>query len=464
MATVKEPTSRLSARTLVLLTLGGIGLLSVLLVIGSVAVWRQRNVNQIQTELERIGQAGEPTTAEELAAYYPASPEATATATAWLTAVELLKAPAFEAAITELCEAEKVQGGPPIPGKPWPLREKAEQLLQQYATSLEQLHAAAECGTVAHYPAELHKGFAADNSHLQALRNGARLLQVEAQVRAYEGDPVGTARAVHVLFMLAHSLENEPTLMAQLYQNAFRGIGHHLLQQLLPVVPFSSKDLTRLRDDVRAQDCETRLYRTMVGERAAGICIMEDPFTIVNPDDSNPGYLAAVLPLSSDKAFYLSLMGRLVAAARQPWPQAIQQAGQVDHELYRVCGGGPGRVRYLITSLLLSGETNVFGATGRGIAQRETADATIAIELYRQAHGRLPEQLPDLMPQYLPKMPQDPFSGQSLRYVLQAEHYLVYSVGVDGVDSGGTFEQGPSDRHPPDIGLKMPRERKTADK
>lgn len=459
MARVKQPTARLSARTIILLMLGGIGLLSVLLVIGSLIAWRQYNVYQIQTELARIRQAGEPTTAEELAAYYPATLEATVLAEAWLAAVEPLGDPAFDTVTCEFSEAETAQGGPPVPGKPWPLRSKAELLLQQYASSLEQLHAAAQRGGVAHYPVELHKGFTADNPHLQALRRGARLLQVEAHIRAYEGDPAATARAIHAIFMLAHSLDNEPSVMAQFIQIALRGIGHSLLEQLLPVVPFSSEDLNRLRDDVRFQDCETRLYRTMVGERAAGICFIENPFKVSDSENANASPLAAMLPLSSDKAFYLRLMGKLVAAAQQPWPQAIKQADQVD-KAFSSARDGPGQIRYLFTSLLLPGDTIIFESTGRGIAQRNIAETIIAVELYYRDHDRLPSQWADLVPKYLSKTPQDPFSGQPLRYVLQDDYYLVYSVGRNGVDDGGNVKLRENEGgEPPDLGVKMPRDR-----
>jgi hypothetical protein len=45
-----------------------------------------------------------------------------------------------------------------------------------------------------------------------------------------------------------------------------------------------------------------------------------------------------------------------------------------------------------------------------------------------------------LVPEFLPQLPADPFNGQPLRYVMQPDHYLLYSVGQDGVDNGGQTE------------------------
>ncbi len=42
------------------------------------------------------------------------------------------------------------------------------------------------------------------------------------------------------------------------------------------------------------------------------------------------------------------------------------------------------------------------------------------------------------MPDYLAAVPLDPFSGDPLRMARQADALIVYSVGLDFEDSGGT--------------------------
>jgi hypothetical protein len=66
----------------------------------------------------------------------------------------------------------------------------------------------------------------------------------------------------------------------------------------------------------------------------------------------------------------------------------------------------------------------------------------IALEEYRIEHGGYPSALGELVPRYFPTMPVDPWSGRELRYcrhseTLYASGYLLYSVGMDGVDDGG---------------------------
>jgi hypothetical protein len=67
---------------------------------------------------------------------------------------------------------------------------------------------------------------------------------------------------------------------------------------------------------------------------------------------------------------------------------------------------------------------------------RET-QAALAVERYRLVNGKLPNQLSDLVPTFLPAVPSDPFDGKPLRYKTLTIGYVVYSVGDDRQDNGG---------------------------
>jgi len=59
------------------------------------------------------------------------------------------------------------------------------------------------------------------------------------------------------------------------------------------------------------------------------------------------------------------------------------------------------------------------------------------VERFRLARGSLPENLNELVPQFLSAVPGDPFDGQPLRYHRLGKGYVIYSVGRDGLDDGG---------------------------
>lgn len=59
----------------------------------------------------------------------------------------------------------------------------------------------------------------------------------------------------------------------------------------------------------------------------------------------------------------------------------------------------------------------------------------LALRAYKKKTGKYPSSLDELVPRYIEKVPEDPFDGKPLRY--SAEKKVVYSVGMDLVDSGG---------------------------
>ena len=64
----------------------------------------------------------------------------------------------------------------------------------------------------------------------------------------------------------------------------------------------------------------------------------------------------------------------------------------------------------------------------------------IALRLYEQKHGQLPDDLSALVPEFMPMVPKDPFDDQPFRY--SKEKKQVWSIGEDGVDDGGVAENG----------------------
>lgn len=62
----------------------------------------------------------------------------------------------------------------------------------------------------------------------------------------------------------------------------------------------------------------------------------------------------------------------------------------------------------------------------------------LALRCFHSDQGHPPTRLDELVPKYLKSIPLDPFSGQPLVYRAQGTNWLLYSVGPDRVDDGGT--------------------------
>lgn len=62
----------------------------------------------------------------------------------------------------------------------------------------------------------------------------------------------------------------------------------------------------------------------------------------------------------------------------------------------------------------------------------------IALERYQRVHRRYPESLDTLVPNLIPEIPVDPLCGKPFVYRVEDDGYLLYSVGSDGIDHGGS--------------------------
>jgi hypothetical protein len=83
-------------------------------------------------------------------------------------------------------------------------------------------------------------------------------------------------------------------------------------------------------------------------------------------------------------------------------------------------------------------------ALARIAARNSVADAGLGVERFRLRHNRLPDNLDALVPDLLPEVPTDPFTGQPIRYRIVSGGFVVYSVGEDRVDNGG-LDEGPNE-------------------
>ena len=188
--------------------------------------------------------------------------------------------------------------------------------------------------------------------------------------------------------------------------------------------------------------------RAWYGERLNGIDLAADPaaYAAVSPAFSrsgggdNPVAAAAlwtVRPLVTMDAVRLFREQTALAAAgdRPTWPAARAALPPPAAPLWS----------NLSTAEALAWDTYLWtfprGVESgfRTLTDRRAAAVLLAVRLYAADHGgRRPATLDAVVPAYLPAVPADPMSpdGGPLRYVAAAG--VVYSVGLDGVDNGGS--------------------------
>ena len=83
---------------------------------------------------------------------------------------------------------------------------------------------------------------------------------------------------------------------------------------------------------------------------------------------------------------------------------------------------------------------NIYNISFRFNAQIEGLIVTVAIFRYRLEQGDLPDNLEQLVQAgYMAELPLDPYSGEPFVYKkLDSDDFLLYSLGLDFDDDGGT--------------------------
>jgi hypothetical protein len=135
----------------------------------------------------------------------------------------------------------------------------------------------------------------------------------------------------------------------------------------------------------------------------------------------------------------VQMLTTFLESSRKPWPEPLAvgfsdvrepQPGKRGQLYFMTAGHKPEA-----TVNAQQTRTRVAGTLLAGV--RGTI-AAIAIERYRRAHaGAFPARLDDLVPDHLPAIPVDPFSGTALLYKVVPDGFVVYSVGTNRADDGG---------------------------
>lgn len=118
--------------------------------------------------------------------------------------------------------------------------------------------------------------------------------------------------------------------------------------------------------------------------------------------------------------------------------------------------------RLVLMDELLPGLQGAITTFDQSEVDRRGLRTLLALERYRLAHASYPTTLDDLVPEFLPEAPIDPWTGQPLCYRRlddgQRPGFRLYAAGIDGVDDNGTFDKSEPTRgaRSPGMGLDYP--------
>src|SRR5262249_32717909 len=113
--------------------------------------------------------------------------------------------------------------------------------------------------------------------------------------------------------------------------------------------------------------------------------------------------------LEDDLATYRRHLRTIRDNVAQPAPVMFAAFDKHEQSIRATRGGG------ILAGLLLPASQKCLEVALEGDATRGLVRLAVACVAYKAKHGKYPEKLADLVPQFIPEVPPDPFDGRPMR-------------------------------------------------
>jgi hypothetical protein len=301
--------------------------------------------------------------------------------------------------------------------------------------------------------------------HLSAGKTLAQVLGARTLADLRAGDRAAAWTNVLAATRLVTAWEPEPVEVSHLVRFACAGIVYNIIWQGLQADGWTDQQLAQLQAEWEAADFLKGAPEVAAYERACwvGACLQErqqpvPPGMTVSQMARSPRDALYEMAGRTQQARYRALgtyedeRGLLLhyrdrelqfrrASQASSWSEMRTLRGVTNTMEFQSKHSSSLRSRMLLKQVTL-------GAQGRGVpflgkaAEAETRRrlilTAIALERRRGRQGSYPKTLRELFPEGAANPGIDFMDGQPLRYRLTPDgHFVLYSVGLDGVDQGG---------------------------
>jgi len=317
--------------------------------------------------------------------------------------------------------------------------ERIEAMIQQEAPALQLLHQgfAYEYRNPPSAPGALHPEYS-------VFRGIARLLAMQSRVRAARGDWNGAADSSLDAIRMGEDIPHGGALIAAMVGIACQSIGQSTMWDTVD-------HLNAAQSRAAAQRLQSIMERryayaeTMLEEKRVGQVGFQETLRKVSMRtalstanslsfnfrgesvSTSPRYVAALYLLYGKKLLmhnYVTYMDQLAVLDRQPYGLHLPPPSLPSDPI----------TKNFLTIFYMSRLNSV-----RTETQNSLLLVTLLLHAFQLEHGHYPNALAELAPAYLKGLPDDPFAAQgTFHYLLKGSDYVLYSVGPDGKDDGGT--------------------------
>ncbi len=305
--------------------------------------------------------------------------------------------------------------------------------------------------------------------HLGILRMFSNLLYFDTLVAARDGDHQRVYENLSAMLAMARQKSFDGTIIADLVNIAIAENTNDAIEQIINEYPESlsrehlvalTHELSRVRpalemsfegERMMFDDVLQRTYTddgnqngrlTKHGSQILlGLHNDWSDMTNMNPNPvqilTGPIALTLAPDRKSQHETYHNLID-LVQSVQQKGPEYFPVLTYKENLVERSSNRRSNAIGGLVVGpadLLLPALSRAVDTVFQARLRHDSALTMIALEVYKADYGTYPSQLDELVPNYLPQLPEDTMNpGEHIKYLVHSSGYKLYSVGSDGVD------------------------------
>jgi hypothetical protein len=338
-------------------------------------------------------------------------------------------------------------GRAPLPGLNEPIsgdiKKQISELLEDNKQSFELLEKAVRIENC-RFPVDLSAGYSALMPYLSEIRDAARILCLQAVYYAEEKKSQKALESIETALGVANLLSNEPVLISQLVSIACKNAAVDALEFALNRADFNDSQLIGLEKLLADSEDILSVQRGLVGERCLGIEMFNLPHLRIPVHTSRRFSFTDAIGLAMYRLSGMSDMDRLIYIDFMS--DAIEASGLPLHQRKKVFDALESKINKLpkFHIVLQQVSPSLYGMLRReltGMADIRVARACVAARRFYLERGRYPDRVSELVGDFLPAVPKDPFDGNDIRYKQLGTGCIIYSIGEDGFDSCGKLSE-----------------------
>ena len=280
------------------------------------------------------------------------------------------------------------------------------------------------------------------------MRQAARWLSAKSKLCAHDGQIDEALQWARVSLRMSEHAAQDPILIGQLVAVACQSIACAQAQEALDAWALPPEAAREMIEHLRTVDMRTPFRNAFAGERAMGL----DWFEMIRDEalsadeffdqSAPPWQLLATLYSSgfgrpffnNDQIIYLQFMReQMVVLNNAPPTERKRYAQELAFNIPKIA---------VVSNMLMPVFARSADKRDQSIANLDLFEIALHAELYYAERGEWPADLQALQDTLSYELPQDPFASAAYHYRREPDGFVAWSVGMDFDDDGG---HGPKD-------------------